>query len=300
MQDKKASIASLFPSMEIYEDFDLSGASSFKIGGKARFAAFPKSADEASNLIKHARENGFRTLFIGNGSNILFDSGYIDALIIFTSKMSSVFSDGEKLTADCGASLSSLCASARENSLSGLEFAYGIPGTLGGAVYMNAGAYGGEMADIVESVSALRLSDLTEIIFTKEELAFSYRHSVFSGGGYLILSSTLLLKSGNRSEISQKMSELMQKRRDKQPLEFPSAGSTFKRPVGAFAAELIEKAGLKGSRVGGAEVSKKHAGFIINRGGATSDDVLALIEKVKRTVNERFGIILETEVVYIK
>lgn len=289
-----------FGNIKIYENFELAKFSSFRIGGKARFAAFPKNSDELISLIDTATKSGIRHIVIGNASNVLFDSGYIDALIIFTRDMKSCKTDETKIIAECGCSLSALSVAARNASLSGLEFAYGIPGTLGGAVYMNAGAYGGEISDILLESTVYNVKDGKISTLSQKDHMFSYRKSIFSNKELILISSTLSMKKGEKEVISRTMSENMRKRTEKQPLEFPSAGSAFKRPQGMFAAELIEKSGLKGFSVNDAQISDKHAGFIINRGNATSDDVLLLINKTINTVKEKFGVVLEPEIIYIK
>lgn len=289
-----------FGNIKIYENFELSKFSSFRIGGNARFAAFPKNSDELISLIDTATKSGIRHIVIGNASNILFDSSYIDALIIFTRNMKSCKIEENKIIAECGCSLSALSVAARNASLSGLEFAYGIPGTLGGAVYMNAGAYGGEISDILLESTVYNIKDGKISTLSQKDHMFSYRKSIFSNKELILISSTLSMKKGEKEVISRTMSENMKKRTEKQPLEFPSAGSAFKRPQGMFAAELIEKSGLKGFSVNDAQISDKHAGFIINRGNATSDDVLLLINKTLNTVKEKFGVVLEPEIIYIK
>lgn len=289
-----------FGNIKIYENFELAKFSSFRIGGNARFAAFPKNSDELISLIDTATKSGIRHIVIGNASNVLFDSGYIDALIIFTRDMKSCKIEETKIIAECGCSLSALSVAARNASLSELEFAYGIPGTLGGAVYMNAGAYGGEISDILLESTVYNVKDGKISILSQKDHMFSYRKSIFSNKEFILISSTLSMKKGEKEIISRTMSENMRKRTEKQPLEFPSAGSAFKRPQGMFAAELIEKSGLKGFSVNDAQISDKHAGFIINRGNATSDNVLLLIDKTINTVKEKFGVVLEPEIIYIK
>lgn len=289
-----------FGNIKIYENFELAKFSSFRIGGKARFAAFPKNSNELISLIGTATKSEIRHIVIGNASNVLFDSGYIDALIIFTRDMKSCKIEENKIIAECGCSLSALSVAARNASLSELEFAYGIPGTLGGAVYMNAGAYGGEISDILLESTVYNVKDGKISTLSKKDHMFSYRKSIFSNKELILISSTLSMKKGEKEIISRTMSENMRKRTEKQPLEFPSAGSAFKRPQGMFAAELIEKSGLKGFSVNDAQISDKHAGFIINRGNANSDDVLLLIDKTIKTVKEKFGVVLEPEIIYIK
>lgn len=289
-----------FGNIKIHKNFELAKFSSFRIGGKARFAAFPKNSNELISIISTATKSEIRHIVIGNASNVLFDSSYIDALIIFTRNMKSCKIEENKIIAECGCSLSALSVAARNASLSGLEFAYGIPGTLGGAVYMNAGAYGGEISDILLESTVYNIKDGKISTLSQKDHMFSYRKSIFSNKELILISSTLSMKKGEKEVISRTMSENMKKRTEKQPLEFPSAGSAFKRPQGMFAAELIQKSGLKGFSVNDAQISDKHAGFIINRGNATSDDVLLLINKTINTVKEKFGVVLEPEIIYIK
>ena len=234
---------------------------------------------------------------MGNGSNLLVSDGGIEGAVISLSGINGISYDGEKITCGAGAMLSSVCLKALSLSLTGLEFAYGIPGTAGGALYMNAGAYGGQMADVIESAECLTASGEIKTL-KKEDMRLGYRSSVFKKGGLIIISLTLALKKGDKAEIKAEMDELLNRRKQKQPLEYPSAGSTFKRPEGYFAGALIEKNGLKGLTVGGAQVSEKHAGFVINRGGATAADVKALIGKIQKKVFENDGVMLEPEVIF--
>jgi UDP-N-acetylmuramate dehydrogenase len=220
-----------------------------------------------------------------------------DGMIIVTGKSNSVSLNGNCIFAECGASLTGVSVFAKENSLTGLEFAYGIPGTCGGAVFMNAGAYGGEMSQIVKSVCCYSIADNKEIVVSNSECGFGYRNSIFSQNNNLIvLSSEFCLGKGNKQDISMLMSKNMQSRKDKQPLEYPSAGSTFKRPPNSFAGKLIEECGLKGYSCGGAQVSEKHAGFVINRDHATASDIMRVIEYVQATVQKNTGILLECEI----
>ena len=242
---------------------------------------------------------------IGHGSNILFDGHGFDGAIIFTKYMSDVeyiHKPNETLIrVECGRNLTELASDAgKKHALTGLEFAYGIPGSIGGAVYMNAGAYGGEMADVVVESEYYDTEKDTFVTIDAAEHDFSYRHSIFDAHPEHIVISTLLrLKKGDPEEIFNLMSKNMSSRREKQPLEYPNAGSTFKRPVGHFAGKLIEDAGLKGYTVGGAQVSEKHAGFLVNRGGATSNDVLTLMEHIKSVVKEKYDVDLESEIIYV-
>ncbi len=284
----------------VVRDLELSKYSTFKIGGKARFAAFPKYEKELSALIRVSKENGIRYFIVGNASNILFESGGVDGLVIFTHKLCEIEVEDEKIRCGSGFSLISLAIAAAKTSLSGLEFAYGIPGTVGGAVYMNAGAYGGEISQVLAKSTCLDPETGEILTLSKEDHEFAYRKSAFQKNGLIILSSEFTLAKGDKVKIEEQMRENMQKRHDKQPLSYPNAGSIFKRPEGYFAGKLIEDAGLKGFSVGGAKVSEKHAGFVINDGGATSDDVIALTNKIKETVFEKFGVMLELEIIYIK
>ncbi len=292
--------------IEVRRKEALSKHSSFKIGGEASYAVFPKTKDELISAYKSAEEAKEKCIIVGNASNMLFSDKGFNGVVIFTKLINeaeyihrgnSVF-----IKADCGRSLTELASEAgKKHALSGLEFAYGIPGTLGGAVYMNAGAYGGQMSDIVIETEYLDTSDISIKTLSKNEHDFSYRHSFFTDHPeYIILSSTLELKEGDPKEIFDLMQKNMTARKEKQPLEYPSAGSTFKRPGdGLFAGKLIEDSGLKGYSVGGAEVSEKHAGFVINKGNATSADILALVEHIKKTVHDRFGVMLSCEMIYI-
>lgn len=273
---------------------------SFRIGGPARRMAFPASAEQIVLLMSLARECGVEPFLLGNGTNLLVSDEGLDTVVIDTSaRFTHIALTGEgELTADAGVPLSRLALFAWKNGLTGLEFAHGIPGTLGGGVVMNAGAYGGEMKDVIAGVTVLYPDGVRTL--TPAELDFSYRHSVFSGGEGIVLGARLRLQKGDPAAIKAKMDDLMARRRASQPLELPSAGSTFKRPAGYFAGPLIEGCGLKGARVGGAEVSPKHAGFIVNTGGATCADVLALIETVQRTVYDAHGVHLEPEVKLVR
>ncbi len=281
---------------EYLTDAVLKNYTSFKIGGKADLMVFPDSDEKISSIISYANEKSVPTLIIGKGSNMLISDSGFRGLVINTCKFDDIYLiDETTIHCQSGASLSRLCRFALENSLTGLEFAFGIPGTAGGAAYMNAGAYGGEMSDVLVSCEHI-MPDGTKGIFSGDELGFSYRHSSYSDSDLFILSLTLKLEKGNPEIIKSKMDELMFKRKDKQPLEYPSAGSTFKRPEGYFAAALIDECGLKGYTVGGAQVSEKHAGFVVNKGGASYDDVIKLIEHCQKTVMEQKGVFIEPEV----
>lgn len=274
----------------------MSRQTTFKAGGNASIIAFPKTADALINILKEAESDSLPCLIMGNGSNLLVRDSGIDGVVVkMTSFTSDIEVEGNVIRCTAGTSLSRLCMTAYENSLTGLEFAYGIPGTVGGAVYMNAGAYGGEIKDVITKVRHIN-PQLREEVFTVNDLELGYRTSFYAkNAGYIITNAQFELQKGDKTEIKAKMDELMGKRKDKQPLEFPSAGSTFKRPEGYFAGALIEQCGLKGYTIGGAQVSEKHAGFIINKDG-TATDILNLIAYVSKTVKEKTGITLEPEV----
>ncbi len=279
--------------------------STFKIGGCANVAYFPKNQEEFIETLSHLKSAGERYFVVGNGSNLLFDDEGFDGAVVITKNMTDCRyqyrNDCVLLYAEAGKKLTELSLEAgKKHALTGLEFAYGIPATVGGAIYMNAGAYGGAMADAVCDITAYDTEKNEIVTIDNEGAKFSYRHSVFEESHNLVvLSVRLKLHMGNIAEIVSKMDTNMQSRRDKQPLEYPSAGSTFKRPEGYFAAKLIDDAGLKGYTVGGAQVSEKHAGFVVNIGGATSRDVLTLMGDVSRIVKEKFGVELTPEVIYL-
>ena len=289
------------PNIELRLNEPMKNHTSFKIGGAVSAMIFPASQEELIRVCSLTKEFGVKPFILGNGTNLLFDDKNLDMLVIKThSGVSGVKLTGDtEITAESGVLLSRLAVFAAENGLSGLEFAHGIPGTLGGAVTMNAGAYGGEMADVVYSTKALS-GGLREFETTGTEHDFKYRHSRFSDAGDIILGCSLRLFSGNSEEIRAKMEELSVKRRNSQPLNMPSGGSTFKRPENGYAAAMIEEVGLKGYTIGGAQVSDKHAGFIINRGGATFEDVCRLMEHVAAEVLRQFGTELEPEVKIIR
>ena len=269
----------------------------FKIGGEADIFIIPASPAALIYAVKKCNELEIPYFILGNGSNLLVSDGGIEGAVISLSGINGISSDGEKITCGAGAMLSSVCLKALSLSLTGLEFAYGIPGTAGGALYMNAGAYGGQTADIIESAECLTAAGEIKTL-KKEDMRLGYRSSVFKKSGLIIISLTFALKKGDKAEIKAEMDNLLNRRKQKQPLEYPSAGSTFKRPEGYFAGALIEKNGLKGLTVGGAQVSEKHAGFVINRGGATAADVKALIGKIQKKVFENDGVMLEPEVIF--
>jgi UDP-N-acetylmuramate dehydrogenase len=285
------------PDVRLEADVPLSRYTSFHIGGPARRMAFPQRGEQLVLLESFARDCGAPVLVIGNGTNLLIPDEGLERLVIFTGGLDQIETDGKGLlTAGAGAALTRLASFAQREGLTGLEFAHGIPGSLGGAVCMNAGAYGGEMAQVTERVTALFPLEGVRTL-TAPELHFGYRHSVFAEQpGAVVLSASLRLAAGDPAAIRLRMEDLLARRRASQPLEYPSAGSTFKRPAGHYAGTLIDQCGLKGLTVGGAQVSEKHAGFVINRGGATFADVTALMARVEQIVQEKTGVRLEPEV----
>ena len=282
------------------ENEPLAAHCTFKIGGPADVFAQPETEEQLCRTIALCKECGVKYYLLGNGSNILFaDEGFSGVVIDVSALDAEIAVEDTVLTAGAGVRLAALCKAALKHGLSGLEFAYGIPGTVGGAVYMNAGAYGGEMKDVLDKVTYLTQDGQ---IVTEEAatLDLAYRHSIFEENGGCILSAQFHLKRGDPEAIRARMNELMAKRVEKQPLDKPSAGSTFKRPAGAFAAALIDQCGLRGYRHGGAAVSEKHCGFVVNMGGATCADVLALCDEVRAIVKEKTGYELEKEIRVVK
>lgn len=275
----------------------LKNHTTFKIGGNAEYFAVPKSESEISLILKYARTYNKRVTVIGNGSNMLVTDKDIDGVFIYIGDKMSDISLVDETTVRCqsGALLSRVCKFALENSLTGMEASYGIPGSVGGGLYMNAGAYGTEMKDYVVKAEFIK-PDGTKGECSAKDMELSYRHSAFSGSGCVITAVYIKLQKGDKTEIKNAMADYMGRRKDKQPLEYPSAGSVFKRPEGYFAGALIEQCGLKGASVGGAAVSEKHAGFIINKGGATCSDVVGLIKLCQDTVLKEKGVKLETEI----
>ena len=287
-------------SVTLLEQEPMSRHTTFKIGGPCALMALPASVKACKACLLAASELGIRPVILGRGSNLLVaDEGLHRFVIKLAKGMDDLRIDGSTINAGAAVSLRLLAQAAAEAGLSGLEFAHGIPGTLGGALVMNAGAYGGEMKNVVQRVQALMI-DGKEISFTAEDCQFAYRHSIFADGNYLIVGATLHLEVGEKAQIEARMTELAEKRKTSQPLDYPSAGSTFKRPKDGFAAALIEQCGLKGARIGGAEVSQKHSGFVVNTGEATCADVLALMRLVQETVLRETGVALEPEVKILK
>lgn len=280
----------------VLKDELMSGHTTFRIGGPADYFVKPSSAGEIKRIIALCLEQDVPYYIIGNGSNLLVaDKGYRGVIIQIFKNMKDIQVEGENIRAQAGALLSKVAAAAYEAGLEGFEFASGIPGTLGGAVRMNAGAYGGEMKQVLKSAEVLT-PEGEVLTLPVEEMKMGYRTSIVSRMDYVVLGAEIALREGNKEEIRAKMDELKEKRVSKQPLEFGSAGSTFKRPEGYFAGKLIEDAGLRGFRVGNAQVSEKHCGFVINRGGATAREVAELMETVARRVEENSGVRLEPEV----
>lgn len=276
----------------------LSRHTTFRIGGPADYYVMPNSVDQLKQVIALCREQELPFQVIGNGSNILCaDDGFEGVIIDVVRGLNQCEVDqaAGTITAQAGVLLSALARKAQQAGLTGLEFAGGIPGSVGGALMMNAGAYGGEMKQVVQWARVLT-GEGQEQVISVEELDLSYRHSAIRTNGWIVLEAGFALQQGEPAGIRAVMDDLAARRRDKQPLEFPSAGSTFKRPIGYFAAQLIDEAGMKGFTVGGAQVSEKHAGFVINRGGATAVDVLALCQAVKEKIFQRVGVELEMEV----
>ena len=283
--------------IEISELEPLKNHTTFRIGGEAKYFASPKDESEIIFLLKEAEKYNERVFILGNGSNMLISDNGFDGLVIYIGENMSdiVFLDDNTIKVQAGALLLKVCREALSHSLSGMEKLYGIPGSVGGCLYMNAGAYGSEMKDVV--ISAEYIDDKYNICCAEADtLGLSYRHSIFSEIKGVITSVTFRLSGGDKNEIKTVMDEFLQKRKDKQPLEYPSAGSTFKRPEGYFAGALIEQCGLKGKSVGGAQVSEKHAGFIINKGNATQKDVSSLIDFCRETVFKETGVLLEPEI----
>lgn len=308
MQEQmKAALHSALKEAEIpfAEQEPLSAHTTFRIGGPAAFWCAPQSVEQLRQTLRCCRNTGARVYLLGNGSNTLFaDEGFDGAVVDLRGLTPPVTEErkGESvlLTAGAGMTLGRLCAEAQQRGLKGLEFACGIPGTIGGAVYMNAGAYGGELKDVLEQVTFFDES-LELHTLPATDLQMGYRTSIFEKNpSWCVLSATVRLQKGDADKILAQMQEYLERRRAKQPLEWPSAGSTFKRPKGAFAGRLIEDCGLRGFTVGGAQISEKHCGFVINKGGATCADVVELTDEVRRIVQEKTGFVLEREIRVVK
>ncbi len=286
---------------KVKPDEPLRNHTSFKTGGNCPILIEPENATQLRNLIGYIKEQSVPFTVIGNGTNLLVpDEGINKAVIKIGDNMTGIaLEDNDTIVCSAGTKLVTLCKFALENELSGLEFAFGIPGTLGGAVFMNAGAYGGEIKDVLKEVTHIT-PDLSVETIPAEKAELSYRHSAYKENGCIITSAKLKLKKAPKEDIKAAMDDFLFRRKDKQPLEYPSAGSTFKRPEGYFAGALIEQCNLKGKSVGGAQVSEKHAGFVINKDNATSKDILDLIELIKETVKTQTGVDLEPEVITLR
>ena len=286
----------IFADKNVEFDFLIKEYTNFKVGGFCDVVSFPKSPWEVIDLLKIAKKHDIPTTVLGNLTNLIVRDGGIEGLVILLREnYADIKVEGDEVTAYAGATLQKTANIARDHSLAGMEFAHGIPGSVGGGITMNAGAYDGELKDIVKSVTAIN-SDFEIREFSNEEMKFRYRNSLVQDENLVVLSATFKLKRGNKEEINEKMQDLMARRKAKQPLEYPSAGSTFKRPEGYFAGKLIQDAGLKGLTHGGAQISKKHSGFVINIGGATAKDIVELIETVQKIIHDKFGVEIEREV----
>ena len=298
-QEIKKMFCELLGRDHVLTDEPMKQHTTFKIGGPADYFLVPETGEEVGEIIKICRKTDTPYFILGNGSNLLVgDGGYRGAVIQVYRNMSAVTVEGTTITAQAGALLSAVAAAAKNASLTGFEFAGGIPGTVGGAAVMNAGAYGGEMKDVLVEVTVM---DAEGKIFaiSAEKLELGYRTSVIKKAGYIVLEAKIRLKEGDQEAIRERMKELTIQRTTKQPLEYPRAGSTFKRPEGYFAGKLIMDAGLRGYQVGGAQVSEKHCGFVINAGDATAKDVRTLMDNVRDIVYEKYGVTLEPEVKFL-
>ena len=278
-------------------DVRLAPYSSFNIGGPAREVYWPESREELTELLDSLRTAGSRSLVFGCASNVVFPDVYLDAAVIFTTELRDIAVYSDVIAADCGVTLSRVAITAQHSALEGAEFLYGIPGSVGGAVVMNAGAYSGEIADIFTGATVYRAGALVEL--KRDDLCFGYRKSALQDSDDVVVSARFLLREGETDAIRAKMDDYMERRKSKQPLSYPSAGSVFRRPAGHYAGALIERAGLKGCSVGGAMVSASPAGFIVNTGVATQDDVRRLVDRIKNRVLADSGIELECEIKFV-
>jgi UDP-N-acetylmuramate dehydrogenase len=283
---------------EILVDEPMRNHTYFEIGGTADIIAIPNTVEKLVSVIKLMKEEEVPLFLIGNGSNLLVKDGGIRGCVLKTEAIRRISCEGERITAECGALLKDISDAALDASLGGFEFACGIPGTLGGAVFMNAGAYDGEMSFVLESAMVLT-RDLEVVTLKNGDLEMGYRTSAVKENGYVVLEAVLKLVTGDREAIKAKIDDLTERRNERQPLEYPSAGSTFKRPPGYYAGKLIQDAGLKGYQIGGAQVSEKHSGFVINRDHASAKDVIDLINHIKKTVDSKFGVELNTEILIV-
>lgn len=292
-------IEKIVPQENILFDEPMSRHTTFRVGGPAKCLIKVDDKEQMKKLVPYLHKTGQKFFILGNGSNLLVgDKGYPGILVKLGDGMEEVTVEGERMKIPAGTLLSKAASIARENELTGMEFSSGIPGTVGGAIVMNAGAYGGEMKQIVESVEVMDREGGI-LVLDNDTMEFGYRTSVIKSRPFIVLETVLRLQKGRKEEIGAKMEELSRLRREKQPLEFASAGSTFKRPEGYFAGKLIMDAGLRGFSIGGARVSEKHCGFIVNSGNATAADIREVIEEVQRCVKAKFGVSLEREVIYL-
>lgn len=286
--------------IEIKQNEPMSRHTSFKIGGNADLYIIPHDMDALIETVRILKETETKRYFLGNATNVLFDDAGFRGAVVSLGNICAIKVIENRIIAEAGASLNLVCKTARDKELSGLEFAYGIPGSIGGAVFMNAGAYGGEMSQVVAQSTYFSLDDMTVHTIPLTAHEYGYRESVYRHNNWLVLSAVLELQKGEYDKINTAMNDYMSRRIDKQPLEYPSAGSVFKRYPGRYTGQMIEECGLKGYSIGGAQVSEKHAGFIVNKGGATSADVLALIEHIKNEVYKKFDCRIECEVIHVK
>lgn len=291
-------LASILTQEEILLDEPMKNHTWFEIGGTADILVIPDSVDKLVQIIEYVRKKNIPTFLIGNGSNLLVKDGGIRGIVIKTDRINRITVMDDSIVAECGALLEDISQKALEAGLTGFEFACGIPGTLGGAVFMNAGAYDGEMSFVLESVRVMT-NDLNIITLKKENLEMGYRTSIVKTENYVVLDAVIKLAPGRVEDIKEKIDDLTKRRIERQPLEFPSAGSTFKRPTGHYAGKLIQDAGLKGYQIGGAQVSEKHSGFVINKDHAEAKDVLNLISYIQSTVMDKFSVELCTEVLIV-
>jgi UDP-N-acetylmuramate dehydrogenase len=293
------SIQRFVPSENIHLQEPMSRHTTFRVGGEADCLVELENEEQLRKVQHYLYLVEIPFVVLGNGSNVLIsDEGYRGVVLQIGKKMNKVTVEGNRVKAQAGALMSQVAAAALANGLTGLEFASGIPGTVGGGVVMNAGAYGGEMKQVVETVTVVN-KDSEIMVLDNEAMEFGYRHSTIKNQPFVVTEVTFVLQTGDKTQIKALMDDLAARRRDKQPLEFPSAGSTFKRPEGHFAGALIMNAGLRGFTIGGAQVSEKHCGFVINKGGATAEDVRQVVREVRRIVKEQFDVELEPEVIFL-
>ena len=298
-EEMRQKFIEIFGNNRVLFDEPMSQHTTFRIGGPADVFVMPENYEQIREVLRLCKEEKLPFFVLGNGSNLLVsDSGYRGVIIQMDRNMEEIRLDGEEIHACAGALLSSVAVAARNASLTGFEFAGGIPGTIGGAAVMNAGAYGGELKDVLKEVTVMtREGEILTI--PADKLEMGYRTSIIKTSGYLVLEAVISLKKGDEEKIRAVMKDLSERRTEKQPLDYPSAGSTFKRPEGYFAGKLIMDSGLRGYRAGGAQVSEKHCGFVINAGGATAEDVRTLMEHVIEVVREKYGVTLEPEVKFL-